>query len=50
KAGYICWAVTWQQTVYVGEDIWSGGVMPSEVKFSFTPEVGVNNEADYESL
>ncbi len=50
KAGYICWAVTWQQMVYVGEDVWTGGITPNEVKFSFTPEVGVDNEAGYESL
>ncbi|MCP4102607.1 MAG: hypothetical protein GY750_14475 [Lentisphaerae bacterium] len=51
KAGYICWVVTWQQTVYVGEDVWSGdGIIPSEVKFNYTPEVGAEHEAGYESL
>ncbi|QSH40931.1 hypothetical protein P0136_10655 [Lentisphaerota bacterium ZTH] len=51
KAGYICWAVTWQQTVYVGEDVWnSATIMPTEVKFRLQPDGCATDEDDYESL
>ncbi|USH01068.1 DUF1834 family protein [Grimontia kaedaensis] len=31
KQGVALWAVTWSQTLRIGEDIWQGGVLPSEV-------------------
>ncbi|RXJ70790.1 hypothetical protein CS022_22475 [Veronia nyctiphanis] len=31
KQGVAMWAITWQQVITVGEDIWQGGVLPSEV-------------------
>ncbi|MCP3967435.1 MAG: hypothetical protein GY750_14660 [Lentisphaerae bacterium] len=51
KAGYICWAVTWQQTVYIGEDVWSSDfIIPVEIKFGYAPEVRTEYEDEYESV
>ncbi|WP_434361057.1 hypothetical protein NF212_21885 [Parasalinivibrio latis] len=31
KQGVAMWAVTWSQSIRIGEDIWQGGVLPSAV-------------------
>lgn len=51
RSGYECWAVTWTQTFYFGEDIWKSDLpTPTTIKFSWDPEIGSNHEGDYEQI
>lgn len=51
RAGYECWAVTWTQTFYFGEDIWKSDLpTPTTIKFSYSPEIGTAHEEDYNEL
>ena len=38
KQGVALWAVTWDQAIRVGEDIWQGGVLPSALYVNDDPE------------
>jgi len=51
KHGYESWAVTWEQTVYLGESKWASTIMgPLEVNVALSPDVGVANIDGYERL
>jgi hypothetical protein len=42
KNGFDSWFVSWDQTLYLGADIWdSSGIIPSEVWWSWDPEIGI---------
>jgi hypothetical protein len=48
KAGVALWAVSWEQRLRLGADIWSAeGVLPQELYVGFAPEVGLPHEEDY---
>ncbi|GEM_PF-1531813 len=48
RAAVAIWAVTWEQLVRLGSDIWSGeGVLPHELYIGFTPRIGIPHEPDY---
>lgn len=45
------WRVEWQQVIHLGESVWNDdGITPSEVYFSWSPEIGTGNEQDYEQV
>ena len=45
------WRVEWQQVIHLGESVWNDeGITPSEVYFSWLPEIGTGNEEDYEKV
>ncbi len=47
--GIALWAVTWSQTVRLGDDIFKATLpMPTQLYIGFSPDVGEGNEADYE--
>lgn len=46
-AGFDSWVVRWEQVVYVGTDLWAGGTAPTEVWYSFTPDIGAAHVGDY---
>ncbi|EGG93496.1 hypothetical protein IMCC1989_1152 [gamma proteobacterium IMCC1989] len=48
RKGVAMWAITWEQTLRIGEDVWGGGVLPSEVYVSEDPDN--ENEEDYERM
>ena len=50
KPGMTARAVTFTQTVYIGDDIWNGGTFPTEVYLARSPEIGTDHENDYEAL
>jgi len=42
KNGYESWYVSWNQTVYLGDDVWDGtGIPPTEVWLGLSPEIGI---------
>ncbi|MGZ4953575.1 MAG: hypothetical protein ACXV8Q_00565 [Methylobacter sp.] len=42
KNGYESWYVSWEQTLYLGTSVWdSAGVIPTEVWFGLSPEIGI---------
>lgn len=45
------WRVDWQQPLALGEGVWNNdGTIPTEVLYSFVPDVGAANEDDYEPV
>lgn len=50
-AGYDSWVVTWEQSVYLGEDIWLGtGAPPQQILYSWAPRIGAAYEPEYQPL
>jgi len=48
KAGVALWAVSWEQQLLLGADIWAGdGVLPSQLFVGYAPEIGVPHTDDY---
>lgn len=47
---YEVWRVEWQQTLHLGETIWTDGTRPDGAFYSFTPDVGLGNEDKYRAL
>lgn len=45
-----CWRVEWMLLAFLGDSAWnnSGGVVPTNVYFSFAPRIGEAHEDDYE--
>lgn len=51
KNGYESWAISWDQIVYIGDDIWQpSGLTPSTVFVGEDPGIGLINESHYEQL
>lgn len=51
RPGYECWAVTWTQTFYFGDDVWKSDFpTPTTIKYSSVPKIGAAHEADYNEL
>jgi hypothetical protein len=48
--GFDSFEITWSQTIFTGENVWSGGTPVSEVWFGISPEVGQEHIDDYEQL
>lgn len=46
-AGYDSWLATWEQTIYVGPDLWAGGIAPQEVWLGIAPKIGADHVEDY---
>ena len=45
---FAVWRVEWVQLVMLGESAWTNdGTVPTQVLYSFTPEVGTPNEGSY---
>lgn len=43
-----CWRVEWVQLAFLGASAWNNdGTIPTEVYFSFDPDIGTAHEADY---
>jgi phage gp37-like protein len=48
RAGVALWAVTWEQRVRLGADIWAEeGVLPKSLYVGIAPEIGIPHEEDY---
>jgi hypothetical protein len=47
QAGFDSWLVSWEQTVFVGPDVWAGGIAPSEVWLGIAPRIGSAYVDDY---
>lgn len=45
--GYESWIVAWEQTLYLGDSVWTGGVRPETVYLGITPNIGAGHEGDY---
>lgn len=43
-------AVTWEQTLRVGQSVWVGGQTPTEVWLGLSPEIGAAHINQYEQL
>jgi hypothetical protein len=42
KNGYESWFVSWDQTIYLGDNVWdSTGIPPQEVWLGLSPEIGL---------
>ena len=50
KAGFESWAVSWDQTVYLGEVEQSESFLPDTVMAGNAPDVGFGHEDDYVQL
>ena len=50
KQGYESWAVTWQQTVYIGDIEEAEKFLPDTLMVGQSPEVGSNHKDDYVEL
>lgn len=48
--GYESWYVNWEQSVYFGESMWEGGIVPHTVKLGWSPDVGTGHADDYEQV
>jgi hypothetical protein len=46
-AGYDTWIVRWEQIVFVGPDVWAGGIAPTEIWFGIAPKIGAAHVDDY---
>lgn len=49
RQGVAMWAVTWEQSIRIGSDVWGGGVLPSGVYVSDDPD-NFGNEPTYEKV
>lgn len=48
---YHAWLVEWRQVVRLGANVWANdGTVPREVVFSWAPEIGPGNEAEYDPV
>ena len=47
QVGFDSWLVTWEQIVFVGQDVWAGGIAPTEVWFGIAPQIGAAHVDDY---
>ena len=48
KNGYESWFVSWEQTIYLGDDIWApSGIVPTTVYLGESPLIGTGNEDQY---
>lgn len=45
--GYDSFAVRWEQPVYVGEQVWAGGIAPLEIWLGIAPRIGAAHVDDY---
>ena len=46
---YEVWRVEWQQVVHLGESVWeSDDTTPTEILYSWAPEIGPENEGEYQ--
>jgi hypothetical protein len=51
KTGYDSWFVSWDQTLYLGDDVWdSTGIIPAEILWSWAPKIGTDFETEYQTL
>lgn len=49
--GYEGWYVTWEQTVYIGPDVWVGdGLIASTVYIGRSPAIGEGHAEDYDAV
>lgn len=49
KNGYESWFVSWDQTVFLGTDVWLGtGSVPTDIYLGFSPEIGFGYEDKYD--
>jgi hypothetical protein len=45
------WAVEWQQVLNLGDPAWiNDGTIPTDVLFSFDPDIGIPHEPDYRPI
>lgn len=44
------WGISWRQDITLGDDIWSGGVLPDELYVGIDPQTGPPNQDKYERL
>ncbi len=47
RQGVAMWAVSWEQAIRIGSDVWGGGVIPAEVYVSNDPDNAID---DYERV
>lgn len=49
---YAVWIVRWVQEIEIGTDVYSdpGGVVPTDVRASWEPDIGIPNEPEYETV
>lgn len=48
---YEVWRVEWTQQVDMGNTVWTDdGTVPTQVLFSYSPDIGTPNQADYQPL
>lgn len=51
KNGVMLWAVTWQQSLTLGDSIFNeDGTLPTTLYVGYDPAIGADNEAEYEAL
>jgi hypothetical protein len=49
--GVALWAVTWKQTIRLGDSVWDEqGFLPTQVYLGQAPQIGDGHEADYEPI
>ena len=45
---YVVWRVEWTQVLHLGDTVWTNdGTIPTQVLFSWVPEIGTPHEQDY---
>jgi hypothetical protein len=48
---FVVWSVEFEQVVHLGESVWGGeGVLPEQVLVSWVPDVGSDNEGEYQDV
>jgi hypothetical protein len=47
-----CWKVDWSHIIFLGTDVWNedGAITPTVVKYSWAPDIGLENEGKYIEL
>lgn len=51
NSGYDSWVVSWEQTVYLGESIWTAdGITPQQVLFAYAPNGKTPPVNEYEEI
>lgn len=49
RQGVAMWAITWEQPIRLGEDVWGGGVLPTEVYINGDSD-SFGDESSYEQV
>lgn len=48
---FVVWSVEWQQIVHLGATVWTAeGLLPPQVVYSWSPDIGPGNEGEYEPI